>query len=64
MEPKEKVKYITDEDGNKTSVVLPVETYEGLLEDINDLVSIVERKDEESVPLDEVINNLKADDLL
>lgn len=59
-----KIEYITDEDGNKKSVVLPVETYEELLEDIQDLAAIAERKGEESVPFDQVLKNLKADGLL
>ncbi|MEZ4754034.1 MAG: hypothetical protein R3A13_06940 [Bdellovibrionota bacterium] len=38
--------------GNKT-VVLPVKAYEELLEDINDLVSIAERKRWGTISLDE-----------
>ena len=55
------IQYITDETGLKQSVVLPVETYEELLEDIQDLVSIAERKNEPSLSFDEVIKNLKKD---
>lgn len=58
------VQYITDENGDKKSVVMPVETYEELLEDIQDLVAVAERKSEESVSLEECINNLKRDGLL
>jgi len=63
MEPKPKIEYITDEKGQK-KVVLPVETYEEMLEDIQDLATIAERQDEVSVPLEEVLKNLKADGLL
>lgn len=47
-----KIQYLTDELGTKTSAVIPVETYQEMLEDIQDLVSIAERKNEESVPFD------------
>ena len=58
------IQYITDETGEKRSVILPVEDYEELLEDIQDLVAIAERKNEKSLSLDEVLKNLKADGLL
>jgi len=64
MEPVKKIQYITDEDGNKTSVVMPVEEYQEILEDIQDLVAIAERKDEESVSLDKIKKTLKADGFL
>jgi hypothetical protein len=64
MKPSAKIQYLTDELGTKTSVVIPVETYEEMLEDIQDLVAIAERKNEESVPFDEVVKRLKVDGLL
>lgn len=64
MEEAKKIHYITDEQGNKHSVVLPVETYEEMLEDIQDLVSVAERRDEDLVSLDDIVKNLKADGLL
>jgi len=64
MEKAEKIQFIIDENGDRKSVVLPVETYEEMLEDIQDLVAIAERKDEESVPFNDVMKKLKADGLL
>ena len=58
------IQYITDEQGEKKSVVMPVEEYEELLEDIHDLVTIAERKNEKTLQLEEVLKNLKADGLL
>lgn len=58
------IQYITDEDGQKKSVVLPVEDYEELLEDIQDLATIAERNNEKSLSLEDVLKNLKADGLL
>lgn len=40
------VQYVTNEAGQKTAVVVPIEEYEELLEDLHDLAVIAERKDE------------------
>ena len=56
--------FITDESGNRTAVVLPLEEYEELLEDIHDLAVIAERKDEPSISLEELQKKLKADGLI
>ena len=64
MDKAKKIHFITDEDGNKQSVVIPVETYEEMLQDIQDLVVVAERAEEEAVSFDEVKKNLKADGLI
>ena len=64
MKKAKKIQFITDESGKKTSVVLPVAAYEEMLEDIQDLVAIAERKGEKTISLDELRKNLKADGLL
>ncbi len=56
--------YITDKSGQKISVILPIEEYEELLEDLKDLATVAELKNELTIPLDEVITKLKANDLL
>ena len=63
METANKIEYITDENGEK-KVVIPASTYEEMLEDIQDLAAIAERKDEKTLPLEKVMNNLKRDGLL
>lgn len=55
--------YLTDENGKKTAVVIPVEEYEELLEDLHDLAVIVERRDEPTIRFDELKKRLKADGL-
>ncbi len=60
----DKVQYLVDETGQKTAVVLPVEEYEELLEDIHDLAVIAERKDEPTVDFEELKKRLKSDGLL
>lgn len=59
-----KAKYLIDESGQKTAVVIPVEEYEKLLEDIHDLAVIAERKDESTTSFDELKKRLEADGLL
>jgi predicted transcriptional regulator len=61
---KSQPRYIVDESGNKTAVVIPVEEYEDLLEDVHDLAIIAERKNESTISFDELKKRLKADGLL
>ncbi|MEE8483707.1 MAG: hypothetical protein V3S46_03835 [Nitrospinota bacterium] len=57
-------KYIVDEAGQKTEVVLPLDEYEELLEDLHDLAVIAERKGESAISLDRLKNKLRADGLI
>ena len=57
-------RYITSEDGNRTDVVLPVAEFEALMEDLQDLAIIAERKDEPTYSLEEVKKRLKSDGFL
>lgn len=56
--------FITDDAGNKTSVVLPIGEYEALMADLADLACVAERRNEESVPFEEVVAKLKEDGLV
>lgn len=56
--------YVIDDTGQKVSVILPVDEYEGLMEDLTDLAALVERRDEPVIAHDEVLAQLKADGLL
>jgi hypothetical protein len=60
----ESIQYLTDDEGRKTSVVLPIAQYERLLKDLDDLACVAERRDEESVPFEEVVTRLKEDGLV
>ena len=60
MEPE----YITDHEGRKTKVVLPLEVFEELLEDLHDLSVIAERRDESRISFEEFEKNLKKDGFL
>ena len=57
-------RFIVNEDGKKTAVVVSVRDYERLLEDLHDLSVVAERREEPSVPLEEVKRRLRADGLL
>jgi hypothetical protein len=56
--------FITDKSGQKISLILPIQEYEDLLEDLKDLATIAELKNEPTTSLDNVISKLKANDLL
>jgi len=49
-----KKRFVVDEKGNRTDVILPLEEYEELLEDLEDLAAIAKRRDEPSVSFREV----------
>ena len=56
--------FVTDQKGEKTSVILPIAEYEALLEDLEDLAVVAERADEPTIPFDQVVANLKKDGFL
>ena len=47
--------------GKKTAIVLSLEEYEELLEDIHDLAVIAERRDDPIISFDELKKRLKSD---
>ena len=56
--------YVTDKKGKKTAVILPIEEFEELLEDLQDLAVLAERRDEPTISHKEVMAKLKRDGLL
>jgi len=63
-ETNSQTKYIIDENGQKTAVVLPIEEYEELLADLHDLAIIAERRDETTISFKEIKERLKKDGIL
>lgn len=57
-------KYIVDDKGNKSAVIVPIEKYEELLEDIHDLAIVAERHDEETISFYNLKKKLKKNGLL
>jgi len=58
------VQYVTNESGKKTAVILPIEEFQELLEDLEDLAVLAERHEEPTVPHEEVITRLKRNGVL
>jgi hypothetical protein len=56
--------YVTDENGEQTVVILPIGAFPDLLEDIEDLAAIAERREELTIPHEQVIAQLKRDGFL
>lgn len=56
--------YIINDQGEKTAVILPIEEYEELLEDLHDLAVVAERREEPTVTFDELKQRLRDDGLL
>ncbi len=59
-----KEKFITDDRGKKKAVILDIKFYEEILEDLEDLRLLAERRDEATSSLQEVEARLKARGLL
>ena len=53
--------YITNDNGEKMSVVLSMQEYENILEDFEDLAIVAERKDEKVISHQDVLKELKQD---
>lgn len=58
------LQYVTNRAGEKSGVLLPIGQFEELLEDIDDLAAIAERREEPTVPHDEVLVQLRRDGLI
>ena len=56
--------YIINETGEKTAVILPIEQFESLLEDIEDLATVAERRDEPTTSHADLLAELKQDELI
>ena len=54
-----KKQYIVDEKGQRTAVILPIKEYEELLDDLEDLALIAERRNEPTESLEVVTERLE-----
>ena len=57
-------KYIVDESGKKTDIILPMDEYQSLIEDLHDIAVIAERKDEPAISMEELKRRLRADGVI
>lgn len=55
---------VIDEQGNRVSVILSVTEYNELLEDLDALAAVAERREEPTVSHEQLIADLKRDGLL
>mgnify|MGYP000506428963 CR=1 FL=1 len=56
--------FVTDDLGKKTAVILPITEYSELLEDLNDLAVVAERREESTLSHKKFTAELKCDGLL
>lgn len=59
-----RAQYLVDAKGKKTAVILSLKQYKQLTEDLHDLAVVAERRDEESISLEEMKRQLKKDGIL
>ena len=55
----ERERYVVDDNGNKTAVILPLEQYHSLLEDLHDLAVVAERREETPIPIEQMKRRLR-----
>ena len=53
--------YVTDSEGRRKAVILPVEEFEELLEDLDDLAVAAERREEATISHEEAKAELRRD---
>ncbi len=66
MEPalRNEPEFVIDAEGHKRAVILPIEEYQELLEDLKDLAAIAERRDEPVISHSKVMEDLKRNGYL
>ena len=57
-------RYVTNEAGDRTEVILPIASYEELMEDLSDLAAIADRRNEPTTPHSQFLEELKTDGIL
>jgi len=56
--------YVTNEAGERVSVILPLVDFQALLEDIEDLAAVADRRKEPTVSHEKLVEELKKDGLI
>lgn len=59
-----RIQYLTDDAGERVGVVLPLSDFEELVEDVEDLAIVAERRDEATLSHNELLAELKRDGLI
>ncbi|HQY92578.1 MAG: hypothetical protein WAU00_19890 [Caldilinea sp.] len=58
------LQYITNDAGKRSAVIIPIEQFDAILEDLADLAVIAERRDEPTVSHEQLKEALKHDGFL
>jgi hypothetical protein len=58
------IQFVVDDQGNKTSVILSLDAFDALMEELDDLAVLAERRDEDTLTHEQLIGQLKQDGLL
>ncbi len=58
------IRYITDDKGKKTDLIINLEEHGQIVEDLLDALLIEERRTEDSIPFDEFVQQLKAEGII
>lgn len=58
------IQFLTDNSGERTAVLLSIAHYEELMEDLEDLAAIADRRSEPTIGHDEFVKKLKEDGIL
>jgi hypothetical protein len=58
------LQYVTNDAGEKTAVILPIDQFQELIDDIEDLATVAERRDELTLPHKQLVAELKRDGII
>ncbi|PYS23692.1 MAG: hypothetical protein DMF72_08495 [Acidobacteria bacterium] len=58
------VNYVTNKAGDKTAVILPIDAFEELMENLEDLAAVADRRKEPTISHEQLLAELKRDGLL
>ena len=58
------IEYVTNSAGEKTAVIVPIDSFEELIEDIEDLAVVAERREEPTITHEQLLAELKQDGLI
>ena len=56
--------YVVNPEGHRTAVILSLERYEQVMEDLHDLAIVAERREEAPISLERMERRLREDELL
>lgn len=58
------LQYLTNQQGEQTAIVLPINEFTELMEDIEDLIAVVTRKNEPTISHENLLSELANDGLI